>query len=88
MGGAIVSFAALPWLDKSPIRSCRYRPVWKWCVWLFVIDFFVLMVVERCQQSNLIIISQFGTVYWFAFLFLLAPIVGKFESPKNLPLYT
>ena len=43
MGGAIVSFAALPWLDRSHVRSCRYRPIWKWCVWLFVIDFFVLM---------------------------------------------
>ena len=37
-------------------------------------------------EQPYVIISQFGTAYWFAFLFFLAPIVGKFESPKNLPL--
>jgi ubiquinol-cytochrome c reductase cytochrome b subunit len=36
MGGAIVAFALLPWLDRSEVRSCRFRPIWKWCVWLFV----------------------------------------------------
>ena len=42
MGGKL-SVLALPWLNRSHVRSCRYRPIWKWCVWLFVIDFFVLM---------------------------------------------
>jgi ubiquinol-cytochrome c reductase cytochrome b subunit len=86
MGGAIISFAALPWLDKSPIRSCRYRPFWKWCVWLFVIDFFALMYCGAMPaEQPYVIISQFGTAYWFGFLFILAPLVGLYESPKNLP---
>ena len=86
MGGAIVAFAALPWLDRSYVRSCRYRPIWKWCVWIFVLDFFVLMYCGAMPaEQPYVIISQFGTAYWFAFLFVLAPLVGWFETPKDLP---
>ena len=86
MGGAIVAFAALPWLDRSYIRSCRYRPVWKWCVWIFVIDFFVLMYVGAMPaEEPYVIISRIGTAYWFGFLFVLAPLVGHFENGKQLP---
>ncbi len=86
MGGAIVAFAALPWLDRSKIRSCRYRPMWKWCVWLFVIDFFVLMYVGAMPADEpYVTISRIGTAYWFGFLFVLAPLVGYYEKPKELP---
>jgi quinol-cytochrome oxidoreductase complex cytochrome b subunit len=36
-------------------------------------------------EQPYVIISQFGTAYWFGFLFILAPLVGLYESPKNLP---
>ena len=87
MGGAIVSFAALPWLDRSHIRSCRYRPIWKWCVWIFVADFLVLMYCGAMPaEEPYVTISRLGTAYWFGFLFVLAPLVGHFEKPKELPL--
>ena len=86
MGGAIVSFAALPWLDRSYVRSCRYRPVWKWCVWIFVADFLILMYCGAMPaEEPYVTISRIGTAYWFAFLFVLAPLVGKFEIHKPLP---
>ena len=46
MGGAIAALGLLPWLDRSYVRSCRYRPVWKWLVLLFVADSYV--DVGRC----------------------------------------
>ena len=86
MGGAIVSFAALPWLDRSYVRSCRYRPIWKWCVWIFVADFLVLMYCGAMPaEEPYVTISRIGTAYWFGFLFVLAPLVGKFETHKPLP---
>ena len=30
-------------------------------------------------------LGQIGTFYWFAFLFLLAPLVPLIEDPKDLP---
>ena len=86
MGGAIISFAALPWLDRSYVRSCRYRPIWKWCVWIFVADFLILMYCGAMPaEEPYVTISRIGTAYWFAFLFVLAPLVGKFEIHKPIP---
>jgi ubiquinol-cytochrome c reductase cytochrome b subunit len=38
MFGAIVVLALAPWLDTSRVRSGRYRPMFKWWFWLFVLE--------------------------------------------------
>ena len=38
MGGAIAALGLLPWLDRSYVRSCKYRPIWRQCVLIFVAD--------------------------------------------------
>ena len=49
-------------------------------------DFFVLMYVGAMPaEEPYVIISRIGTAYWFGFLFVLAPLVGHFETPKQLP---
>ena len=86
MGGAIAALGLLPWLDRSYVRSCRYRPVWKWLVLLFVADFFMLMWVGAMPAEGIyVVLGRLGTAYWFGFIFILAPIVGLFETPKTLP---
>ena len=86
MGGAIAAVGLLPWLDRSPVRSCRFRPIWKWCVWFFVLDFFLLMYVGAMPAEGIYVtLGRIGTAYWFAFLFLLAPLVPLIEDPKDLP---
>jgi ubiquinol-cytochrome c reductase cytochrome b subunit len=43
MGASVVIFALLPWLDRSPVKSIRYRgPITKVMIGLFVISFFIL----------------------------------------------
>jgi ubiquinol-cytochrome c reductase cytochrome b subunit len=42
MGGAILILAFAPWLDTSPVKSCRYRPIMKWVFWLFVANALML----------------------------------------------
>ena len=86
MGGAIAALGLLPWLDRSRVRSCRYRPVWSWFVIMFVVDFFLLMWVGAMPAEGIyVILGQLGTAYWFAFIFLFAPLVGWFETPRQLP---
>mgnify|MGYP005991795451 FL=1 len=86
MGGAIAAVGLLPWLDRSPVRSCRFRPIWKWCVWFFVLDFFLLMYVGAMPAEGIYVtLGRIGTAYWFAFLFLLAPLIPLIENPKDLP---
>ncbi|HIF36075.1 MAG TPA: cytochrome b, partial [Candidatus Thioglobus sp.] len=43
MGAAIVILFALPWLDRSPVKSIRYRsPIYKWVLGVFVVSFIML----------------------------------------------
>ena len=53
LAGVIAMFSSIfvlfvvPWLDTSPVRSARFRPIYKWVFWLLVIDVFVLGWVGR-----------------------------------------
>ena len=43
MGASLLILFFLPWLDKSPVKSIRYRsPIYKWVLGVFVISFIVL----------------------------------------------
>ncbi len=43
MGAAVLIFFLLPWLDRSPVRSIRYKgPYYKTALALFVVSFLVL----------------------------------------------
>ena len=41
MGGAVLILFLLPWLDRSPVKSIRYRPGWHKSLYaIFVVNFF------------------------------------------------
>lgn len=43
MGAAVVIMFLLPWLDRSPVKSIRYRgSLYKWALALFVVAFLIL----------------------------------------------
>jgi len=43
MGAAVVILFLLPWLDRSPVRSIRYKgPIFKWSLAVFVLSFVIL----------------------------------------------
>ena len=86
MVASIGLLAALPWLDRSPVRSSVFRPIWKWLTLAFVANFFVLMWVGSMPAEGIyILIARAGTLYWFAYLLIFAPLVGIYEIPKRLP---
>ena len=84
MFGAIAVLFLLPWLDTSKVRSCLYRPIWRICVLLFALDFFILMYMGAKPASDIyVLISRIGTAYWFLFFLVLAPLVGYLETPRQ-----
>jgi len=86
MVGSIGALAFLPWLDPSPVRSSVFRPIWKWLTLLLVADFFVLMWAGAMPAEGVYVwIARIGTLYWFAYFLVLAPVVGLYERPKRLP---
>ncbi len=86
MFGAILVLFFLPWLDKSKVRSCSYRPIYKWLTILFFINFFILGYVGLKPAVGLyLLIARVGVVYYFSYFLILAPFVHRFEKTQVLP---
>ncbi len=86
MGGSVVIFFFLPWLDKSPVKSIRYRgPIYKTMLTLFVIAFLTLGWLGTKPPTELrTLMAQIGTVVYFAF-FLAMPFYSRMDKTKPVP---
>ncbi len=84
--GSILILFVLPWLDTSPVRSCRFRPVYRWCMVLLVADVFLLGYVGSNQPIGIfILLGRFATAYYFIHFLVLLPVLGLTERPLTLP---
>lgn len=86
MGGAIIVLFLLPWLDRSPIRSIRYRGgLYKKALLLFVISFIALGYLGTQPATPVATtFARIFTVIYFGF-FLLMPLYTRWEKSKPLP---
>ncbi|MCW9025230.1 MAG: cytochrome bc complex cytochrome b subunit [Gammaproteobacteria bacterium] len=86
MGAAVVILFFLPWLDRSPVKSIRYRGLcFKVLLFLFVINFIMLGYLGMKPTTDLFkLLAQIGTIYYFVFFFALA-FIPKFEKTKPVP---
>ena len=89
MGASLLILFFLPWLDRSPVKSIRYRsPIYKWVLGVFVVSFVMLgwLGMQPVTPLN-VFLARFFTVLYFAF-FILMPwytSIGKFkEVPERL----
>jgi quinol-cytochrome oxidoreductase complex cytochrome b subunit len=86
MFGAIVLFAFLPWLDRSPVRSGNYRPIFKVFFWIFVAVTLALGYIgSQPPEGNMVLYGQLLTAYYFIFFLVILPLIGLFETPLPLP---
>lgn len=86
MFGSILILFLVPWLDTSKVRSAVYRPVYRQCFYLFVIACVALgWAGSQPPEGTALIVSQIGTIYYFAFFLVIMPLVGLFETPRQLP---
>lgn len=86
MFGSIIVLFFLPFMDRSPVRSARFRPLYRIALILLVVDLFILGYVgAQHAEEPYITIGQLATAYYFAFFFVIIPLLNKFEKPKPLP---
>jgi ubiquinol-cytochrome c reductase cytochrome b subunit len=68
------------------VRSCTFRPIYKWFVFVLVID---VLVLGYCgahpPEGGFVIASRLATIYYFFHFLVLLPILGKIERPLPLP---
>jgi ubiquinol-cytochrome c reductase cytochrome b/c1 subunit len=87
MFGAVLILFLVPWLDTSPVRSARYRPIYRLVSWVLVIDTIVLgWVGSRPPEGIAVTIGQLATFYYFAHFLILMPLLGKIERPRPVPI--
>ncbi len=86
MFASILVFFFLPWLDRSPVKSIRYKgPISKAMLAMFVVVFLVLGYLGTQPPSPVkTLIAQISTALYFAF-FLLMPIYSKLDKTKPVP---
>ena len=92
MGLAIVLFFFLPWLDRSKVKSIRYRGwMYKFMLGLFAVTFVVLGYLGTKNPGHIDLIwfknvvwAQIGMVIYFA-IFLLMPIYTRLDRTKPEP---
>jgi ubiquinol-cytochrome c reductase cytochrome b subunit len=92
LGGVLLMFAAIavlafvPWLDTSRVRSTKYRPIYSWFFWLFVITCLALGYLGAKPAEGVYVMwARIFTFLYFAHFLLVMPIVGIIETPKQMP---
>ncbi len=86
MGLSVMIFFFLPWLDRSRVKSIRYRgPLYKIALAIFVVSFLILGYLGVQPPSALgTVLAQVCTVLYFAF-FLLMPVYTSLDKCKPVP---
>ncbi len=91
--GALITLVFIPWLDTSRVRSARFRPMFKVLFWIFVVDALLLGYLGSQSVDAVfpilklpdVWLARFATLYYYAFFWILMPVVGLMETPKALP---
>ncbi len=86
MGGAIVVLFLLPWLDRSPVKSIRYKGImFKLAIAIFSVSFVALGWLGTQPATPMLTnFARLFSVLYFAF-FLLMPIYSLMDKTKPEP---
>ncbi|MBI2381544.1 MAG: cytochrome bc complex cytochrome b subunit [Gammaproteobacteria bacterium] len=86
MGAAIAILFVLPWLDKNPVKSIRYRSwINKLLLGLFVVAFVILGYLgTQPADPTPTLIARICTLYYFGY-FLLMPLHSRWGKMKPVP---
>ena len=86
MFGAIALLFALPFLDRSKVKSGAYRPLFQKVFALFIVNFFFLGWLGKAPAEGWYIwSSRFSTFYYYAYFLIILPNLPKFEKTLPLP---
>jgi len=86
MFGSLALLALVPWLDRSPVKSARFRPVYAYFFWLLLGDCLLLgFCGAHPPEGWYVMASRLGTLYFYAHFLVVLPLLALFERPRPLP---
>ena len=84
--GSIAVLFFLPWLDRSPIRSARFRPLCRAGLFGLVIAFVLLAIAGKHHAEGVwMLIARLAGLYYFAYFLVLLPLASRLEKTRPLP---
>ncbi len=85
MFGSILILFVLPWIDRSPVRSAKFRPIYKQFFWIFLADCIVLGYIgAKPPEGIFLIVGRLATAYYFLHFFIIF-VLSYVERPRPLP---
>ena len=86
MFGAIAVLFVLPWLDTSPVRSAKFRPIYRNLFWVLLVAVVTLGFVGAHRPEGIwVVLGRVATFYYFLHFLVILPVLGKLERPLPLP---
>ncbi len=92
LGGVTLMFSSilvlfvLPWLDTSPVRSARFRPLYRPFIFVLVASLIVLGMVGAHKPEGIwVVLGRVCTAYYFLHFLVILPVLGTLEKPLPLP---
>ncbi|MBC6444337.1 MAG: cytochrome b N-terminal domain-containing protein [Alphaproteobacteria bacterium GM202ARS2] len=86
MFGSVFILFFVPWLDRHPIRSALFRPLYRQFFFIFVAVVFILgWCGSNPPQGVYVVIARWATVYYFAFFLVIMPLLSRFEKGRSPP---
>jgi ubiquinol-cytochrome c reductase cytochrome b/c1 subunit len=83
---AIAILAFVPWLDRSPVKSAKYRPSFRFFFWIFIVICIGLGYLGSQEPTEgLALIARILTFGYFAFFLIIMPILSFTEKTKPIP---
>tara|TARA_B100000929_G_scaffold255005_1_gene216575 strand:+ start:530 stop:1741 length:1212 start_codon:yes stop_codon:yes gene_type:complete len=93
LGGVLLLFAslfillALPWLDRSKVRSAIFRPIYKNFFWLLILDVLVLGYMGAMPAEGVyLLITRIATGYYFLHFLIILPFLSSVEKTDPVPM--
>lgn len=78
--GTIFLLFLVPWLDSSPVKSARYRPIYRISLIILVIAFVMLGIVGKFHTFNsLIWLGRLSLLYYYCHFLVILPLSARFE---------
>lgn len=86
MFSAVLILFAVPWLDRSPVRSGRFRPFYRLFFAGFAFSCLLLgWVGTQSPEGVPLFCGRLATAYYFFFFFVVMPFLPRVEKTKELP---
>lgn len=92
LGGVLLMFSAIlvlafvPWLDKSPVKSGRYRPLFRIFFALWVLACLVLgWAGGQLPEGLPLHLGRLAGGYYFLYFLVVLPLLPRFEKTRALP---